>query len=51
MRIREAENILEIYTLEEILDQNGLTDADVLVFLVNEEFVELPEPQPLDFYD
>jgi hypothetical protein len=51
MKLREAETILEIYTLEEILDQNDLTEADVLCFLVKEELVFIPEPQPLLFED
>lgn len=49
MKLFEAESILEIYTLEEILDFNDLTEADALIFMVKEEFVDLPEPQPLNF--
>ena len=48
---REAEKILDTYSLEEILEQNELTEADVLLFLIEEEFVELPEPKPVDFDD
>ncbi len=51
MKLREAEDILEVYTLDEILDQNNLTEADVLVFLVEQDMVELPEPLPLYFDD
>ena len=47
--LEEAEHLLEIYTLEEILDHNDLTEADALLFLLDEEFLELPEPKPLDF--
>lgn len=49
MKLEEAESILETYTLEEILDQNDLTEADALVFMVEEEFIEIPEPLPLHF--
>lgn len=51
VKVAEAEDILEVYTLEEILDENDLTEADVLCLLVNEELVNLPEPLPLHFDD
>jgi hypothetical protein len=43
-----AENILQTYSLPDILDWNGLTEADVLCFLVEEEFLEIPNPRPVD---
>jgi len=51
VKLSEAENILETYTFEEILDHNDLTEADVLCFLIEEELAELPEPLPLTFDD
>lgn len=51
LKLSEAENILETYTLEEILDQNDLSEADVLCLLLEHELVELPEPLPLTFDD
>jgi hypothetical protein len=46
---KEIESILQTYSLEDILDYNELTEEDALLFLVEEEFVELPNVQPLDF--
>jgi hypothetical protein len=46
--IREIENILETYALEEIFELNDLSPADVLYFLVEEDFITLPEPRPID---
>ncbi len=42
-------NILETYTLEEILELNDKTAEDCLEFLVEEGFVKLPSIKPLDF--
>jgi len=42
-------NILETYTLEEILELNDKTTEDCLEFLVEEGFVKLPSIKPLDF--
>lgn len=47
MNIEDIERLLETYTLEEILEMNDLTEADVLFFLVEEEFITLPEPKPV----
>jgi len=44
----EVENLLETYDLEEILELNELTEADVLFFLLEKNFVFLPEPLPVD---
>lgn len=41
------ENYLEIYSLEEILEQNEVTEAEALQFLVDQEFVKLPDIRPL----
>jgi hypothetical protein len=41
--------ILETYTFSEILELNDLTEADVLEYLVEKGFVDLPELLPLEF--
>ena len=41
--------LLEVYTLEEILELNDKTEEDCLEFLVDEKFVKLPSIKPLDF--
>jgi len=45
--ISEYRNILETYTLEDILEMNDLTEEDALEFLVEEGFIELPENLPV----
>ena len=47
VNIEKIEDILQAYSLEEILELNDLSTADVLYFLVEEEFLELPNPEPL----
>jgi len=42
-------DILEVYTLEEILEQSDRTIEETLQFLVENKFVSLPEFQPLDY--
>jgi hypothetical protein len=46
---KDIEGILQTYTLEEILEYNSLTSEDALLFLVEEEFLELPNVQPVDY--
>ena len=43
--------ILDVYSLEEILELNDLTTEDALEFMVEEEFVKLPSITPLEFDD
>jgi len=43
-----AEHLLEIYSLEEILELNDITPEEALEYLVNQEFIKLPEIQPLE---
>lgn len=43
----EAEDILSVYSLEDVLNDNGLTVADVLCLLVNEHNLELPVQCPI----
>jgi hypothetical protein len=45
--VLEIENVLDTYTLEDILELNDLTEVDVLYFLVEEEFVDLPDHRPI----
>jgi hypothetical protein len=47
MSVEELENILEVYTLEEIAELNDLSPSEVLQFLVDQEFIELPEILPI----
>lgn len=49
MLIDKVESILETYSLDEILEINEVTQEDTLLFLVEQEFVKLPNPEPLDF--
>lgn len=43
--------VLEVYTLEEILELNDLTTEECLEFLVEEDFLSLPEVLPVDLDD
>lgn len=43
----EYTDILETYSLEEILELNDLSTEDCLEFLVEEGYIELPEVKPL----
>lgn len=47
MTIEEIEAVLEVYTLEEIIEDNQLEVSDVLFFLLEQEFLILPNPVPL----
>lgn len=44
----DLERILDTYSLEEIFELNDLTEVDVVLFLVEQKFLELPEPLPVD---
>ena len=48
MNYDTAEHYLSTYTLEEILELNDLTEADALEYMVNQEFIRLPEISPLE---
>lgn len=41
--------ILEVYTLEELIELNDLTEEDALDYLVTQGFLKLPRIKPLDF--
>jgi hypothetical protein len=43
----EIENILQTYTLDDILELNDCTLEDVLYYLVDQQYLILPEPEPV----
>lgn len=45
--LNRARELLETYSLEELLDYNGLEEADILKALVEQGVIELPETEPL----
>lgn len=40
--------MLNTYSFQDILELNDINEADALLFLVEEEFLELPNPGPVD---
>jgi len=42
--------LLQTYTLGEIIEWNELTEEEVLQFLVEQEYISLPQPTPVDCY-
>jgi len=49
--LRKIEGILDTYSLTDILELNDKTEADALYFMLHEDYLELPEPLPLDYDD
>jgi hypothetical protein len=49
--IDQIERLLQTYDFQDIIDINGLTEEEVLYFLVEQEFVSLPEVKPVDYND
>lgn len=49
MDVASIERLLETYTLEEVLEENELSEADALLYLVEQEFVHLPKILPVDY--
>jgi hypothetical protein len=45
--MEEIENVLQTYSLEEILELNDITPEEALHSLVRLGLVELPNPRPL----
>jgi len=43
--------VLQTYSLDDILELNELTEEDILLFLVEEDFLKLPNPRPVDLDD
>lgn len=48
MRHSEATVLLDTYNLEELFELNELTTEEVLCFLVEQEYLTLPEVLPID---
>lgn len=42
------ERVLDTYTLDEIIEENELTEEEVLAFLLEERFLKLPRILPTD---
>jgi hypothetical protein len=42
--------ILETYSLEEILELNDITQEEALIFLVDQGFLNIPDPKPVDCF-
>jgi hypothetical protein len=47
----QIDKYLDTYSLQEIFEFNDLTESEVIEFLVNEEFITLPNPRPCDLDD
>lgn len=47
----DVESVLQTYSLEEIFELNDLTEEEVLTFLLQQEFIELPDFLPIDLDD
>lgn len=44
---KRAQELLETYTLQELMEMGDLDEEDVLMILVNNGHLTLPETQPL----
>ena len=42
---------MQTYTIEEILEWNEVTVEDAVYYMVQQQFIELPTPEPIDFDD
>lgn len=49
--LKRVENALSVYTLEEIIEINELTEEEVLEFLLDQKFIRLPSVMPIDLED
>jgi hypothetical protein len=47
LNVEEAEALLDIYTFEDIMNYNDMTEADALAYLVNEDFISPPNIKPI----
>jgi len=45
--LEQIRHLLDVYTLSEILLRADATEEDVLLFLVSEGFLSLPEVKPV----
>lgn len=48
MNFKEVEALLQTYDLTEIFEWNEKTEEEVLYFLINSEFIKIPDPRPVD---
>jgi hypothetical protein len=46
--ISNIERVLQTYSLTEILELNELTEEDVVEILLRHEYIEIPNPKPID---
>lgn len=47
MNYEDAEHILETYSIQELLEINELTEVDLLIYIVEQEFIQLPSVKPI----
>ncbi len=47
-KLIDVEHLLDTFTFEQILEYNEVSEADVLQFLVEQSFITLPNPRPVD---
>jgi hypothetical protein len=48
MTLQKAKELLEVYSLTDIIEENDLTEEEVLVALSEQGLIQLPEVQPLE---
>jgi hypothetical protein len=41
--------ILEVYSIQDILELNDITEEEALDFLVTQDFLVMPSVRPIDF--
>ena len=51
LKLTDYSAILDVYSIEELLELNDLTTEDLLIYLVKERFIDLPAIVPLEFDD
>jgi len=49
--LTDYSTILDVYSLEEILELNDVTPEEALIFLIEEKFIKLPSIRPLNLDD
>lgn len=51
LKLTDYAAILDVYSIEELLELNDLTTEDLLIYLVEEGYLSLPSIKPLEFDD
>lgn len=51
MELRTIDELLELYSLEEILEQADVTVAEALEFMIEEGYVDLPIIKPVTIWE